>query len=147
VKLKEEVEKTRAEVERLSRELRREERSHGETINDRDSAEEALSQAYYLITGRSPEWSNNFGRTEAMADIDDAQDALRQAIIDNQIITEMLNGDLKARDALLKHMAEALRGAKNALDGVTPDRNTQTLEECEATTAAIHDHITEALAA
>lgn len=48
-------------------------------IDERDKAQEALSQAYYLITGRSPEWSNTFGYAEALEDIDDAQKILRQA--------------------------------------------------------------------
>jgi hypothetical protein len=59
--------------------LEHEERAHGETIDQRDAAEEALSQAYYLITGRSPEWSNVFGYSEALEEIDDAQRLLRQA--------------------------------------------------------------------
>jgi hypothetical protein len=49
-----------------------------EVIDQRDKAEESLSQAYYLITGRSPEWSNLFGHDEALEEIDDAQTALRK---------------------------------------------------------------------
>jgi hypothetical protein len=52
-------------TEAHERELQRlgsiEEKSHLQTIDERDRAEEALSQAYFLITGRSPEWSNLFG--------------------------------------------------------------------------------------
>lgn len=54
------------------------EREIGKLIDERDAAEEALSQAYYLIVGRSPEWSNLFGYKEALADIDDAQSILRE---------------------------------------------------------------------
>lgn len=45
----------------------------------RSSAEEALSHAYYLITGRSPQWSNLFGYEQALEDINDAQISLRKA--------------------------------------------------------------------
>ena len=51
----------------------------GETIRERDDAEEAMSQAYYLVTGRSPEWSNNFGYEQALEDIKDACELLRKA--------------------------------------------------------------------
>lgn len=39
-------------------------------IDERDAAEDALGQAYYLATGRSPEWSNKFGHKEALAEIE-----------------------------------------------------------------------------
>jgi hypothetical protein len=50
----------------------------GEVIDERDEAIEAVSQAYYLIVGRSPEWSNLFGVKQALEDIDDAQSILRE---------------------------------------------------------------------
>lgn len=68
-----------AEVRRLEAELEREDRAHTQTCAERDAAEEALSQAFFLVTGRSPEWSNHFGHVEALAEIDDAQRALREA--------------------------------------------------------------------
>ena len=59
-----------AQKSNLERELERhasiEEKAHLQTIDERDAAEEALSQAYYLITGHSPEWSNLFGHQEAL---------------------------------------------------------------------------------
>lgn len=48
-------------------------------IDERDKAEEAVSQAYYLIIGRSPEWSSAFGFKEALEEIDDAQHLLRES--------------------------------------------------------------------
>lgn len=60
--------------------LAREEAAHERTIEQRDKAEEALSQAYYIITGRSPEWSNLFGTNEALEEIEDACALLRAAI-------------------------------------------------------------------
>jgi hypothetical protein len=49
-------------------------------IDQRDEAENALSQAYFLVTGNSPEWSNNFGYEQALEDIKDASDALRKSL-------------------------------------------------------------------
>lgn len=60
--------------------LERAEAAMLQVIDARDAAEEALSQAYYLVTGRSPEWSNLFGRAEALTDIEDACDMLRLAV-------------------------------------------------------------------
>lgn len=44
----------------------------------RDAAE-ALSEAYFVVTGRSPHWSATFGVDEALTDITDACDMLRLA--------------------------------------------------------------------
>jgi hypothetical protein len=60
-------------------EERMREQGVSQLIEERDAAEEALSQAFYLITGRSPEWSNLFGHKEALEEIDAAQRALRDA--------------------------------------------------------------------
>jgi hypothetical protein len=49
-------------------------------IDERDDAQEALSRAYYLVTGRSPEWSNLFGAPECLEEIDDAQNVLRKSL-------------------------------------------------------------------
>lgn len=46
-------------------------------MTERDNAEEAMSQAYYLVVGESPEWSNLFGYKEALEAIDEAQHTLR----------------------------------------------------------------------
>lgn len=43
-------------------------------------ADEALSQMYYLVTGRSPAWSQEFGYAEATQEVDDAQRLLRNKI-------------------------------------------------------------------
>jgi tetratricopeptide (TPR) repeat protein len=74
------------------------------TVDDRDAAEQALSQAYFLVTGRSPQWSSVFGRTEAVADIDDAQSSLRQALqsleADRDRLKEALEPFAKAAELL-----------------------------------------------
>jgi hypothetical protein len=62
----------------LERSNREREHELGAAIDERDAAQEAISQAYYLIVGRSPEWSNLFGYEQALADIEDAQSILRE---------------------------------------------------------------------
>jgi hypothetical protein len=62
----------------LSRYASIEEKAHLKTIDERDAAEEALSQAYYLIKGESPEWSNLWGYKECLEEIDDALRCLRK---------------------------------------------------------------------
>lgn len=49
-------------------------------IDERDAAEEALAQAYYLVMGHSAEWSNAFGHAEALEEIGDAVAALKLAV-------------------------------------------------------------------
>lgn len=48
-------------------------------VDERDKAEEAVSQAYYLVTGQSPEWSNQFGYPQALEGIADAFRLLKHA--------------------------------------------------------------------
>jgi hypothetical protein len=56
------------------------EASEDQLIGERDDAEEAISQAYFLIKGESPEWSNLFGYEQALEEIDFAQKALRSRL-------------------------------------------------------------------
>lgn len=60
----------------------RQERQLIATIEERDAAEEALSQAYFLVMGHSPEWSNCFGHTEALREIECALYVLRRKAAD-----------------------------------------------------------------
>jgi hypothetical protein len=69
-----------AEISRLKQASVHDDVMLGETIGQREAAEEAISQAYFLMIGRSPEWSNKFGFTDALEDIEDAQSSLRQAL-------------------------------------------------------------------
>lgn len=76
----------------LNEQLAREEKAHAATIGQRDAAEEALSQVFYLITGRSPEWSNVFSFNEAIEEIDATQHLLRQEIASlRQDLAELAN--------------------------------------------------------
>lgn len=56
---------TQAEAER-----EKEERAHIRTIDQRDDAEKALSDMFSAVTGRGPEWSNNFGYPEAIEEVE-----------------------------------------------------------------------------
>jgi hypothetical protein len=56
------------------------ERTELQLIDERDAAEEAMSQAYYLVTGRSPQWSNMFGYSEALEEIGDAITLLKESL-------------------------------------------------------------------
>lgn len=67
-----------AVLDLLEADMRNTDRQLEQTIGERDAAEEALSQAYFLITGRSPEWSNLFGNKEAIEEIDACQRLLRE---------------------------------------------------------------------
>lgn len=64
-------------LEELTTSLAKEEKSHLQSVTERDEAQESISHAYYLITGRSPEWSNNFGFKQALEEIDECQTLLR----------------------------------------------------------------------
>lgn len=59
------------------REIEHQERQLLATIDERDAAEESLSQAYFLVIGHSPEWSNCFGHADALREIECAVFALR----------------------------------------------------------------------
>lgn len=118
------------------------ERGHLQTIDERDDSEEALAQIYYLVIGRSAEWSNNFGHEHAIQDIDDAQQTFRKTIdalqstVDAQKreierLTEELRASrfdlgmaqraarfVKERDQALSDLAEARRELEEAKAGV-----------------------------
>ncbi len=68
------------EVARLTREADREEIAHGDTIDQREEAEQAISQAYFLVIGTSPEWSQRVGYEQALDEIDAAQTLLRKSV-------------------------------------------------------------------
>jgi hypothetical protein len=76
-----------------------EERAHLRTIDQRDAAEECLSQMYYLVTGNSPEWSNLFGHEQALEDVGDAVSVLKQsakAAPDMLAALKQIEGEMRA---------------------------------------------------
>lgn len=64
-----------------------------ELIDERDKAQEAISHAFYLVLGHSPEWSNIFGLDQATEEIDLAQRALRAALAAAQERVKALEAD------------------------------------------------------
>lgn len=58
--------------------IRKEENEMLKLIDERDNAEQFASHIYFLVTGRSPEWSNHFGYPEATEEIDDSLRVLRK---------------------------------------------------------------------
>lgn len=65
----------------MSDKRKREETAMLQLIDERDEAQQALSQAFFLVTGRSPEWSNLFGYKQALEEIDDACTLLRKSVM------------------------------------------------------------------
>lgn len=81
-----------------------------ELIDERDKAQEAISHAFYLVLGHSPEWSNIFGLDQATEEIDLAQRALRAALTAAQERVKALEADGARLDWLGAHPFTAYRG-------------------------------------
>lgn len=75
---------TESEVKEMRETIEKLEKSELELIDERDGAEEALSQAFYLVTGRSPEWSNLFGHDQAHMEISETVNLLKLAALSHQ---------------------------------------------------------------
>lgn len=121
-----------AEVRRLQAALTKEDAAHEQTCKERDAAEQALSQAYFLIVGHSPEWSNNFGHQHALEAIDDAQRTMRQTI-----------GGLQAENARLRPEAEKPSPPRRAVEidlHVGANNWADAVRELVETAAHIEDH-------
>lgn len=92
-----------SELDKRDAEIAKEEHKFEQVIDERDKAEEAISQAYYLVIGQSPQWSNKFGHDQALDEIDNACGLLRGEI-------KRLKSDLRdAREAcapLLKRLTD-----------------------------------------
>lgn len=108
-------------------------------IDARNDAEQDLSQAYYLVTGVSPKWSNSFGNKEALQEIEDAINLLKSEIkerdsyrekADKQGLTlvtlcDMVlgeNADDRSDEALVRATRGVLEKAE-ALDWLEQDGN------------------------
>ncbi len=77
--------------------------------DERDRAEEVISDIYYRIIGESPEWSNLFGFTEAVDEIQDAFDLVRAAA---------KNAPASSPSASVAVPAEAMRLLESSMDNV-----------------------------
>lgn len=66
------------------------EREAEKLIQERDDAEQFGSQLYYIVTGRSPEWSNFFGHKEATEEVQGTVAILKKALREaNQTIAKL----------------------------------------------------------
>lgn len=88
-------------AEQLEANILREEKAHERTIFQRDEAEECVSDIYFATMGEAPEWSNNFGFKDALADIKGAHKLLGDAL-------------RAAQSALAQARADALEEAARA---------------------------------
>ncbi|EGB4335224.1 ead/Ea22-like family protein [Salmonella enterica] len=59
-----------AKIELMDRRIAELERSETQLINERDSAESALNDAYKAVMGQAPEWSNWFSFENAIEEMD-----------------------------------------------------------------------------
>lgn len=76
-------------------------------VDERDSAEEAMSQAYYVVTGKSPEWSNLFGYEQANEEIADVVAVLKQ-------VAKTATIDVAAWDGMAAKLAASEERVKQA---------------------------------
>ena len=97
----------------------RDERAMLQLIDARDAAEDALSQAFKVITGQYPEWSNMFGYKDALDEIealraDDTEVALttaraqaeRDAKTIKRLCVALANIQLNSADAFASESAQ-----------------------------------------
>jgi prophage DNA circulation protein len=105
----------RQEREAHARELSRyasiEEKAHLQTIDERDAAEDALSQAYYLIKGASPQWSNLFGYQQALEDVDDFQKCVRAELKTSEQQVAQLQTTISQLTEAMKEIQAIMRSS------------------------------------
>ena len=68
------------ERDKLNQEIKKLEKQLDAEVGERDDCEQQFSQAYYLATGNSPEWSNNFGHEQAALEIADVVNLLKSNV-------------------------------------------------------------------
>ena len=92
-----------AKIEPMDRRIAELERSETQLINERDSAESALNDAYKAVMGQAPEWSNWFSFENAIDEIELACELWRNQTDDviqfRQRIAE-LEANLETADKL-----------------------------------------------
>jgi len=122
-KWEEALELAEARIRELELQAERDERAHLQTIDQRDAAEEALGQSYFLVTGRSPEWSNLFGHEQALGDIDDAQVTLRMRIRELEQERDRLSERNKTQQFSIIDLQEDNIAIQAQLQAVTQERD------------------------
>ena len=81
-------------------------------VDERDEAEGAIDQAYEIVTGKTPEWSNNFGFRDACHGIEAQLATMTQE-------RDRLQRDSEDLDATQKHVETLLA----ELEAVTKERD------------------------
>lgn len=104
----------------------REEAAHLRTIDERDAAESALSDAYRAVCGREPEWSNNFGYADAVREMGEATTPAAPADVvamDREAVANAVHEAMAEFDKSLPHShAQAIA---DAILRLTPARQSQ----------------------
>lgn len=96
-----------------------EERKLEQAVDERDEAQQAISQIYHIVFGCSAEWSNNFGMDHAVEEITDAVNVLKTALAASQARVAELEAE---RD---RWREDSMRQADtiNRLAAAAEDRN------------------------
>jgi hypothetical protein len=87
--------------------------SEEKLIDERDDAQEAVSQIYYIVFGHAAEWSNLYGIDNAVEDIIDMVNCLK---MENQRIVKESQQCHEQNDSLVKEHLE-LCGRNITLSG------------------------------
>ncbi|WP_256863635.1 hypothetical protein [Salmonella enterica] len=96
-----------AKIEPMDRRIAELERSETQLINERDSAESALNDAYKAVMGQAPEWSNWFSFENAIDEIELACELWRNQT-DDVIQFRQHIANLEAQKAdLMRHVLNA----------------------------------------
>jgi hypothetical protein len=92
-------------AEHLQRTKEQDDEMAMQTLRERDDAEQSLSQAYFLVLGRSPEWTSAWRHQECLDEIKDACTILRserQRLEDeNAVLLEHWRWEKQAKESLL----------------------------------------------
>ncbi|HGB1191058.1 TPA: ead/Ea22-like family protein [Salmonella enterica subsp. enterica serovar Saintpaul] len=105
--LRDDMRQSREQLEAAERSIAELERSETQLINERDSAESALNDAYKAVMGQAPEWSNWFSFENAIDEIELACEQWRNQT-DDVIQFRQHIANLEAQKAdLMRHVLNA----------------------------------------
>ncbi|HFJ1866475.1 TPA: ead/Ea22-like family protein [Salmonella enterica subsp. enterica serovar Muenchen] len=105
--LRDDMRQAREQLEAAERSIAELERSETQLINERDSAESALNDAYKAVMGQAPEWSNWFSFENAIDEIELACELWRNQT-DDVIQFRQHIANLEAQKAdLMRHVLNA----------------------------------------
>lgn len=98
-----------------------------------DATAQALSHAYFLITGKSPQWSATWGINECLEEIDDAQKVLKKSLLARHSPTEpQAPGEAEELAAAKLTLSAIYQYANDTLSGPMPpvQRDMEWYREC-----------------